>query len=114
MHELSVTENILNTSLEYAKREHAVKVTAINLNIGQLSSIIDDSVQFYWEMIAKETLCENARLNFNRIPAMLKCLDCQNDYSLGSEPGPCPACGSYNVKILSGDEFQLESIEIEK
>ena len=53
MHELSVTENILKTSLEYADREHAVKVTAINLNIGQLSSIVDDSVQFYWEFDRK-------------------------------------------------------------
>jgi hydrogenase nickel incorporation protein HypA/HybF len=114
MHELSVTENILKTSLEYAAREHAVKVTAINLNIGQLSSIIDDSVQFYWEFVAKDTICEHARLNFNRIAAEMHCQDCQSHYQLGTEPGPCPSCGSYNVRILSGDEFQLESIEIEK
>lgn len=114
MHELSVTENILKIALEHAETEHAVKVTDINLNIGQLSSIVDDSVQFYWELIAKDTICENARLNFNRIPARMSCRSCNNEYNLGSDPGPCPTCGSYDVLVISGDEFQMDSINIEK
>ncbi len=114
MHELSVTENILKTALNYADRENASVVTDINLNIGQLSTIVDDSIQFYWEMIAKDTICEKARLNFNRIPARMSCFSCQKEYNLGSEPGPCPVCGSYDVRVLSGDEFQLDSICIEK
>jgi hydrogenase nickel incorporation protein HypA/HybF len=114
MHELSVTENILKIALEYADKEHASSVTDINIKIGQLSSIIDESVQFYWEIIAKDTICQNAVLNFNRIPARFECLDCSQDFFLGTEPGPCPACGSYNLKIIAGDEFQLDSIVIER
>jgi hydrogenase nickel incorporation protein HypA/HybF len=114
MHELSVTENILNIALDHAKKENATKVTDIYINIGQLSTIVDDSVQFYWDMIAKDTICEGAMLNFNRIPGKFNCLNCQKDYFLGSEPGPCPSCGSYKVRIIAGDEFQLDSIKIEK
>ena len=114
MHELTVTENILKVALEYAVKENAAKVTDINLEIGQMSSIIDDSVQFYWDMIARDTICEHAQLNFQRIPAKFTCLACEKEYLLGPEPGPCPACGSYNVRLVSGDEFRLESIQIEK
>jgi hydrogenase nickel incorporation protein HypA/HybF len=114
MHELSVTENILKIALEHAAKENARKVTDININIGQLSSIVDDSVQFYWDLIAKDTICESAVLHFNRIPGKFACVECKTEYLLGNEPGPCPSCGSYNVRVISGEEFQLDSINIEK
>ena len=30
-------------------------MTAIDLVVGELSSIVDDSVQFYWDLIAEDT-----------------------------------------------------------
>jgi hydrogenase nickel incorporation protein HypA/HybF len=114
MHELSVTESVLEIACRHAKKEQAVSVTDIYLVIGRLSSIIDDSIQFYWDIISKGTLCEGAMLHFKRIPAKLICLECQQEYTLGNELQACPNCGSARVKVLSGDEFNLESIEIER
>lgn len=114
MHELSVTESILALALENAKKAQATKVTSINLVIGQLSSIVDDSVQFYWDTISEDTICQGAKLNFDRIPAVLKCQDCQNEYSIAQELTSCPVCGSYRSVIIHGEEFYLDSIEIEK
>lgn len=113
MHELSITESILDTALDHARKANASRVTDLNLIIGALSSIVDDSVQFYWDMISKDTLCEGSQLHFTRINARLRCLDCSGEYELESELQPCPTCGSMNIKILSGDEFRLESIEIQ-
>jgi len=113
VHELSVTESILNAAISHAQKVNAKKVTDLNLVIGSLSSIVDDSVQFYWEMISKGTLCEGSQLHFKRINARLRCLDCSSEYELESELQPCPKCSSMNIKILSGDEFRLESIEIQ-
>ena len=78
MHELAVTQSILELALKNANQAHATEVTDINLVIGKLSSIVDDSVQFYWELIAKDTICEKAILHFERIPAKLRCQDCSN------------------------------------
>ena len=114
MHELSVTENILSIALEYANKEKASKVTGINLVIGQLSSIVDDSVQFYWDTISEGSICQGAKLSFNRVQAALQCQDCQLEYQIANQLTPCPNCGSYNAKIVRGEEFYLESIEIEK
>ena len=82
--------------------------------IGQLSSVVDDSVQFYWDMIAKDTIAEGANLRFNRIPARMECQECNQVYILdGNQLEGCPACESFNVKIIAGKEFRLESIEVE-
>ena len=114
MHELAVTESILNLALKYAQKEGACQVTDITLVIGSLSSIVDDSVQFYWDMISQGTICEKARLHFERILATMQCNQCGKQFKLTDELHPCPCCGSMNLKTLSGDEFHMESIEIQK
>ncbi len=114
MHELPVTESILKIVLESAQENKATAVTDITLTIGSLSSIVDDSVQFYWDYVSRGTVCENAKLHFNRVMATLKCLDCDTTYSLIDDLTPCPSCGSINVIILSGEEFQVDHIEIIK
>ncbi len=114
MHELSVTESVLEIACKHAEKAQAKKVTDIFLEIGRLSSIIDDSVQFYWDIISKDTLCEDAKLHFKRVPAQLICTECSHEYTLEEELMPCPNCGSARIKVLSGDEFNLDSIEIQR
>jgi len=114
MHELSVTESVLEIACKHAEKAKAKKVTDIHLVIGRLSSIVDDSVQFYWNVISKDTICEDANLHFKREPAVLVCLDCQTEYTLEDELTGCPNCGGARIRVLSGDEFNLESIEIER
>lgn len=114
MHELAVTESILNISTRYAQQAEATRVTDIHIVIGRLSSIVDDSVQFYWEIIAQEGICAGAILHFQRIPAELLCLNCGNNFTLNGDLTPCPQCGSMKVSVTRGDEFYVESIEIEK
>ncbi len=114
MHELSVTESILNLATEYGQRSEATRVTDIHLVIGRLSSVVDDSVQFYWDFVAENSICQGAVLHFTRIPAKLECQDCNLTYEITEKLTPCPQCGGYNTRIVSGEEFYLESIEIEK
>jgi hydrogenase nickel incorporation protein HypA/HybF len=114
MHELSVAESILNISCDYAARSGASRVTAIDLVIGQLSSIVDDSVMFYWDFVAENSICEGAQLRFTRTPARLQCLDCELEYTIPDQLSPCPRCSSFHVRIVAGEEFYVDSIEIEK
>lgn len=113
MHELSVTEHILNLALQYAAQNHATRVTDIYLVIGRLSSIVDDSIQFYWDIISNNTICEGAQLHFERVPARLLCTDCKQEYDISTELTPCPACSSTRIQVLRGEEFYLDSIAIE-
>jgi hydrogenase nickel incorporation protein HypA/HybF len=113
MHELAVTENLLNIAVRHATQANAVRVTTLHLVIGQLSSIVDDSIQFYWDMISAGTICEGAQLTFERRPTVLKCLDCDQTYTLNGELVDCPNCHSAHIKVVAGEEFYLDSIEVE-
>lgn len=112
MHELSVAENILDLAVEYASRHQAARVTDLYLVIGRLSSIVDESLQFYWTLIVEDTLCEGSILHFRRTQAVMHCVDCGEDYPVEGEITACPSCGGHRVTVARGDEFLLESIDI--
>lgn len=115
MHELPITQSILEIALRHAESANAVKVTDLYLVIGELSSVIDDSVQFHWEILSQGTIAEGSRLHFERIPAKLTCLDCGNDYKLDDGAlTACPQCNGFKIKVIEGEEFRLDSIEIEE
>jgi hydrogenase nickel incorporation protein HypA/HybF len=113
MHELTVTQNILNVALHHAENAGATRIEAIHLVIGQMASIIDDCVQFYWDIISKETLAQGAVLHFERILARLSCETCHRSYLLDESELTCPYCGGSAVKLIAGDEFYVDSIEVE-
>jgi hydrogenase nickel incorporation protein HypA/HybF len=112
MHELSITQSILEIALRHAEQAGASQISLVNLTIGQLSSIVDDSVQFYWDIISKGTIAEGARLVFKRVPTELLCLDCAQRYEPGADEFTCPNCGSARIKVVAGTEFYLESIDV--
>lgn len=113
MHELPVTQSILKIALEHAEKAKAGRVVGLNLVIGELATMVDDSIQFYWEIIAKDTIAEKATLLFRRVPAQLECLSCSETYHPADGELACPKCGSLQVKIIAGEEFLLESIDVE-
>jgi len=113
MHELSITESILEITLRHARQAQAKKVTDLFLVVGQLSSVVDDSVQFYWDFVSQGTEAEGARLHFRRIPAELECLSCQRRFDWNGEDVFCPDCHGAQVKVAAGEEFYLESIMAE-
>jgi len=111
MHELMVTESILEITLRHARQAKAARISDLYLVIGSLSSVVDDSVQFYWEFISEGTAAEGAILHFRRIPAELACQACGHTYS-PNENLTCPVCESSDIQIIAGQEFFLEAIEI--
>ena len=113
MHELSVTENLLEIALRHAKLAGAGRITKLNLVVGELASIIDDSVQFYWDIISRDTIAEGAQLHVDRVPGTLRCLGCAHVFPIDGSDYKCPLCGERRVVAAGGDEFRLESIEVD-
>jgi hydrogenase nickel incorporation protein HypA/HybF len=111
MHELTVTESILEIALRHGREAGAAAVTDLFLVIGELSTIVDDSVQFYWDIISAGTPAAGSRLHFRRVPARLGCRACGHSYSPRQDL-PCPACGGLEIEVLAGEEFYLEAIEV--
>ena len=95
MHELPVTQSLLEIALRHAQQSDAKRILSLNIVIGQFATIVDDSVQFYWDLIAQDTMAARARLNFRRVPAELLCQECGERYIAWIQKSwHCPACHS--------------------
>lgn len=113
MHELSVTESLLKIALEHAANANAKRITDLHIVIGELASMVDDSIQFYWDIIAKDTIAEQAKLHFHRVSAQLQCTACGEKYRPTDRELACPTCNGVNTRIIAGEEFRLESMDVE-
>jgi len=113
MHELAVTQSILDIALRHANEANAKRITDINLVIGQFSSIVDDSVQFYWEIISRDTIAQGSFLHFERIPGEMTCGNCGHVFRPTEKSFECPSCSSSFVRVTKGDEFRVDSIDVE-
>jgi hydrogenase nickel incorporation protein HypA/HybF len=110
MHELPVTQSIIDIALRHADGK---RVTDIYLVMGELSKLVDDSIQFYWEILAKDTLAQGAQLHIRRVPAEFQCMACFEKYHPNGEEFSCPYCGSVGAKIIAGEEFFMEAIDVD-
>jgi len=114
MHELAVTQSLLKLAVDHAEAAEATRVTDIYIEIGQLSSYVDESVQFYWDLISKGTVAQGATLHFHRVPMELECHDCRHCFQPTGANFECPKCKSEHVEVVSGDVFQLVGLDVEK
>ena len=114
MHELAVTQSILEIALRHAQQAGAGHILAINLTIGDLTGFVDDSIQFYFDFLTKGTLAEGSRLAIERIAARLCCHDCGAEYAPpDSRTWSCPQCQALGGEVIAGKEFFVASIEVE-
>lgn len=114
MHELSITESILNLAMEKATEAGAEKITRINLVIGEMAGIVGDCVQFYFDTISRDTIAAGAELVFDYRPVQAKCRACGNVYPPKEQDWTCPACGKTEVDVVGGRECYMESLEVDE
>ena len=110
MHESSLTQNLLEVALKHPGTQ---RIVSVNLTIGEFSDEREEAIRFYWEDFAKGTRAENSELHFRRVEAEMKCLECESIFHPEEEAGLCPHCQSHRLKLLSGDDVRLESIDVE-
>jgi len=113
MHELGVTENIVNIALSKARDAQASKVIKINLVVGELSGFVPDCIQFYFDSLSKDTMAQGAVLHFESVPAELRCRDCSTIFRPQDSLWSCPKCKGRSIEISKGRELYIESMEVE-
>jgi hydrogenase nickel incorporation protein HypA/HybF len=111
VHELSLSSAIVNTVVKHADGR---RVSVVNLRVGHLRQVVPDSLEFYFEFVARGTVCEGARLELELVPAVLRCDACAAGWEMDLPFFRCPECGSGEVTVESGNEFEVESIEVEE
>ncbi len=114
MHELAITQSLLELVLEHAARAGGGRVSGVHVVSGELSGVVDDSVRFYWDAVSEGTVAAGATLHFRRVPLIFECLACGSHFAPASTTFDCVDCGGRQVRVTSGREFRLEGIDLEE
>jgi hydrogenase nickel incorporation protein HypA/HybF len=111
VHELSLSSAIVATVERHAAGR---RVTVVTLTVGGLRQVVPDTLEFYFAFVARGSVCEGARLEIEAIEPRLRCEGCQREWPLETPSFRCRTCGEGQVEIVAGNEFQVESIEVEE
>ncbi len=112
MHELYLAESIIHIVSDYAARDGFNKVNSISLSYGRLSCIEPKTLQFAFDVQAKDTPAKGAALDFKILPAFIHCFSCEKDLEVKAHTGMCPACGGLDV-VLTGGTEELQILELD-
>jgi hydrogenase nickel incorporation protein HypA/HybF len=111
MRELESTRNILRKSLQGVKESRRIK--NVYLIMGEAAELDPSLIEKHWRELSIGTPAEHAQLHFRLRKAEVQCMACFSKYQPENGKIHCPYCGSFGAKILSGEEFDLESIELD-
>lgn len=113
MHELPATRGMLDVALEAAREAGADRILSIAVVVGDLTSFVDDSIQFYFDIMSRETPAAGAVLQFRRESAEGRCAECGHTFPVTPPvPRECPACESLALSVTGGQNFYVDSIEV--
>lgn len=110
MHELSLVQGVVEICEQHSGGRRILEVT---LEIGSLSGVVPEALEFCFEAVVKGTLLERARLIIERIPATGFCNACKGVSPLETYFDPCPCCGAVVLELRSGDEMRVKDLEVE-
>ncbi len=113
MHELSIALNIVELAVEEAHRNNAGMVVQVEVEIGTMSGVEIEALQFAWDSAILGTPAEKASLEIKVIQAEARCLDCENLFPVQNFFVQCPQCGSYRYEIFQGRELKIRSLVVE-
>jgi len=108
MHELAITESIVDAIVE---KIGDGPVAAVRLEIGRLSGVVTDSIRFCFDIVARGTGLEDARLDIDEPPGRAYCRDCRTEFGLDDPIMLCD-CGSADLDIRSGRQLRIVSVEV--
>ena len=113
MHELALTEGILEIVREQAEKNGFDRVLEISLRVGEYSGVIPECLQEFFPLVSKGTRAEGAALVILPVPASFRCLTCGYRGPIPPRTACCPRCGGTAIRMTAGREFYVENLKVE-
>ena len=114
MHELGIVFYIIRDVKQVAEEHHVQHVSAVVMDIGEVSTIVPSYLKDCWRWAAdKEDLLRGCELKINLLPAVTHCDGCGRDYGTVAHGKTCPHCGSGETWLLHGNEVEIKQIEVQ-
>lgn len=111
MHELGIVFHIIRSVEEVAAQNGLRRVSAVTLELGEVSGIIPSYLADCWNWAcAKNDLMRGAELVIEEVPVVTLCEACEKTYGTAQHGRTCPYCGSERTYLVQGDESVIKEI----
>jgi hydrogenase nickel incorporation protein HypA/HybF len=111
MHEYSIVQALMAQVEREAAKVGATRVARVQLEIGELSGVEIDLLRTAFETFSERTICADARLDIELIPARWNCPECRHLFEAGARL-QCHEC-ERPARLTRGDEIVLQRLEME-
>lgn len=113
MHELAICQSLVGQLTQLARDRHAVRVTAVVVEVGPLSGVVPALLQQAWPVARAGTVASEADLETRELPVHVRCTSCGSRSATPPNRLVCGQCGDWRTEVISGDELVLSSAELE-
>lgn len=114
MHELGIASSILESVQKESERHPGAHISKVGVKIGELSGVDVDALQFGFECLVKDTDWEPLALEVKFIPRVQRCPECRNEFHMAGFNPQCPRCGEFATQCISGEELDIEYMEVDE
>lgn len=112
MHEISLLENVREILQNQAQQQGFTQVKLVHLEIGALSCVAQDALQFGFAAVMKDSLAENAQLVLTTVAGVGFCSACQKTVPLETLHDPCCFCGQFGITVTSGEQMRIKQCQV--
>jgi len=114
VHELSIALSLVEAACEAAAPLGNVRVEALHVRLGALSGVVKEALAFSFDVAAKGTSIDGARLDIEDVPVTAYCPRCETERGLDAASFAlrCPVCGTQLPQLIHGREMELTALEV--
>ncbi|MCG6932017.1 MAG: hydrogenase maturation nickel metallochaperone HypA [Gallionella sp.] len=113
VHEMSIAESVLQIIEDKALSDGYARVKTVWLEIGQLAGVETESLRFCFDVVTRDSVARDARLEIIETAGQGWCMDCARNVAVTARYEPCPICGSFQIEVTGGDEMRVKELEVE-
>ena len=113
MHEMSLAESVLQIIEDTARAEGYARVKAVWLEIGQLASVEKEAMRFCFEVVTRDSIAQDARLEIIETAGQAWCMECSCTVAVTARYDSCPQCGGVQIEVTGGEEMRVKELEVE-
>lgn len=108
MHELALTQSIVEVC---AERAEGARVRRVTLEIGELAAVMPEALRFCFDVCADGTPLKGARLEIIDIAGRGRCRACGAHVEM-KDYLACCSCGSFDIECIAGEGLRVKEMEV--
>jgi hydrogenase nickel incorporation protein HypA/HybF len=113
VHEMSIAESVLEIIEDKARTDGYARVKTVWLEIGQLAGVETESLRFCFDVVTRDSVAKDARLEIIETAGQGWCMECGRNVAVTARYEPCPNCGGFQIEVNGGDEMRVKELEVE-